>query len=238
MREIDRLAVEAATDEKTMNNFIDQNEFFILKFASSVARHYISKNDDEWSVALLAFSEAIKNYMLDKGNFFKFAQMVMRRRLIDYMRNKSKYNSEILVSPAIFDSTSEGDDELPMKIAVTKKLSYTTDNPIKLEIETVNEVFLSYGFSFYDLANCSPKAKKTKEACIKAAVFLLKNPILVKDLKVTKLFPLKIVENMTKIPRKILERHRKYIIAEVEIISGEYPHLAEYMQFIREELAR
>ena len=42
----------------------------------------------------------------------------------------------------------------------------------------------------------------------------------------------KIIEN-TLLPRKILERHRNYIIAAVEILSGEYPLLAEYLSFIR-----
>jgi RNA polymerase sigma factor len=38
----------------------------------------------------------------------------------------------------------------------------------------------------------------------------------------------------TGISRKILDRHRRYIIAAVEILSGDYPLLAEYMQFIKD----
>ncbi len=38
------------------------------------------------------------------------------------------------------------------------------------------------------------------------------------------------------LPRKIIERHRKYIIAGIEIISGNYPILSEYLKFVREEL--
>ena len=36
--------------------------------------------------------------------------------------------------------------------------------------------------------------------------------------------------------KKILERHRKYIIAAAEILNGEYPLLAEYMNYIRKAL--
>jgi RNA polymerase sigma factor len=62
----------------------------------------------------------------------------------------------------------------------------------------------------------------------------LKNPVLLSELMNSKQLPLKIIENNLKIPRKILERHRKYIIAAIEILYGEYPYLAEYLHYIRE----
>jgi RNA polymerase sigma factor len=58
--------------------------------------------------------------------------------------------------------------------------------------------------------------------------------MLLSELKSSKQLPLKIIENNCKIPRKILERHRKYIIAAIELLHGEYPNLAEYLRYIRE----
>lgn len=235
LREIDNMAEESKTDEKTMEKFIIQNEFFILKCASSVARNYVSKSDDEWPVALLAFTEAVENYSMEKGSFFNFAELVMRRRLIDFIRSQSRYASEISVSPLLFNFDTDDEDETNIKIEVSEKISHTTDNSLKLEIELANEIFSSYGFSFFDLVECSPKAKKTKRSCAKAVAYMLKNPILVSNMKVKKLLPVKVIENNVRIPRKILERHRKYIIAAVEIISGDFPYLADYIRFIREE---
>jgi RNA polymerase sigma factor len=34
------------------------------------------------------------------------------------------------------------------------------------------------------------------------------------------------------LPRKILERHRKYIIAAAEILTNDYPYLIEYVSYI------
>lgn len=239
MREIDIIAEESKTDEKKMENLIAKNEFFILKCASSVAHNYISKSDDEWSVALGAFTEAVENYSMEKGSFYNFAELVMRRRIIDFIRTQSKYSSEISVNPSLFNSESNDDcEEIPIKIEVAEKTSHTIDNSLKLEIELANEVFSSYGFSFFALADCSPKAKKTKEVCAKAVTYILKNQILVSNMKVKKLLPIKIIEKNLNVPRKILERHRKYIIAAVEIISGDYPYLAEYIRFIREEFEK
>jgi RNA polymerase sigma factor len=57
----------------------------------------------------------------------------------------------------------------------------------------------------------------------------------VSELRRSKQLPLKNIEKSAQVPRKILERHRKYIIAAIEILSGEYPNLAEYLRYIREE---
>ncbi|PKM70101.1 MAG: RNA polymerase subunit sigma, partial [Firmicutes bacterium HGW-Firmicutes-18] len=75
MREIDQMAMEAAKDEEKLSAFIGQYEFFILKNASRTAKHYVSKNDDEWAIALLAFSDAVKKYDYERGSFIGFAEL-------------------------------------------------------------------------------------------------------------------------------------------------------------------
>ena len=61
LREIDQMAITVAHDDEKLSEFIKKHEFFILKTASKTAKHYISKNDDEWSIALVAFSDAVKS---------------------------------------------------------------------------------------------------------------------------------------------------------------------------------
>ncbi len=239
LREIDNMAEESKTNKKTMEKLIAQNEFFILKCASSVACNYISKSDNEWPVALLAFTEAVKNYSMEKGSFLNFAELVMRRHLVDFIRSQSRYSSEILDSPSLVNFDTENDeDEMNIKSQVSEKVSHAANNFLKLEIELTNEILSSYGFSFFDLVKCAPKTKRTKNACAKAVAYMINNPILVSNMKVKKLLPIKIIENNVNISRKILEHHRKYIIAAVEIISGDFPYLTDYIRFIREGLER
>lgn len=237
MRELDYLAASAAGDKEKMNSLIQQNEYFILKCASAVTHRYIRKSDDEWSLALMAFASAIQSYALDKGSFLSFAELVIRRRLIDYCRTQTKYSAEIPVNPAVFNTDSEEDNEdVPIRLAIAEQVSHTEDDSLRLEIEAANLVFAEYGFSFFDLVYASPKAGKTKALCAIASCYLLRNPILIHEMRKVKQLPQKIIEKNAKIPRKILERHRKYIIAAVEILSGDYPCLAEYMHYIRKEL--
>ena len=71
--------------------------------------------------------------------------------------------------------------------------------------------------------------------CKKAILFLLNNQDLLQEIQLKKQLPIKKIKENTLLPRKILERHRNYIIAAVEILYGEYPKLADYLNFIRKE---
>lgn len=231
--------MEAAQDEKTLNRFIEQQETVILSTASKVTGHFITKSDDEWSIALSAFVQAVKDYDLKRGSFFSFAKMVIQRRLIDYIRQQKKYKQEITVNPVLFDSDEDENENDHIRYAVSKKsLESHKQESLAFEINAVNEVLKEYGFTFFDLIKYSPKAAKTKTACGKVIAFCLKDPMVTHVLENTKLLPVKILENNTNVPRKIIERHRKYIIAAIVILSGEYLELAEYLRTIREEMKR
>jgi RNA polymerase sigma factor len=240
--DIDYKAIQAAKDARRMDEFLRENESFVLKCAYWTVHRYITKSDDEWSIAFTAFSQAVKDYSMEKGSFTLFAKMVIRRRLIDYLRAQSKYRVETSVNPSVFDSETDEEDadntELEVQAAIYSNMENSPGDSLKLEIELANRAFTSYGFSFFDLAECSPKAEKTKKACAKAVVYIIRNPVLLSGMRNSKMLPLKMIEINTGVPRKILERHRKYIIAATEIITGDYPCLAEYMRFIREELSR
>lgn len=238
MREIDRLAVEAADDAHKLTQLILENERFILRCASRAANRYVTKSDDEWSVALSAFAQAVTTYRFDRGSFLSLAELAIRRRLIDYQKSQARYGNEITVNPSVFDSEpDEENEDISIRISLNGKMACAGDGAdARLEIQAVNDTFAGYAFSFFDLPDYAPKSAKTKAACAKAAAFLLKNPPLIEEMRTLRQLPLKLIEKYADVPRKILERHRKYIIAAVEILSGEYPYLAEYVRYIKEEM--
>lgn len=47
--------------------------------------------------------------------------------------------------------------------------------------------------------------------------------------------PAKEIEKQLKISLKLLDRYRRYIIMAVVILNGEYPLLADYLQYIRKD---
>lgn len=216
MREFDYKAIEAKKSEQALEEFISSHEGLIIKTASKTSKHFVTKSDDEWSIALSAFAEAIEKYDLDKGGFMAFAELLIRRRLIDWFRSNGRFQAEVQID----DIEDEGFDT-------------NSNDDLKLEILTLGDILKNYGYSFMDVADSSPKAEKTKESCQMAILWMIGNPIAISQLKETKQLPIKIIENNSRVPRKILERHRKYIIAAVEIATGDFPGLAEYVSFLR-----
>ena len=55
-------AVRVRTDEPFLERFIEAHEAFVLRCASRHAGFAVTRSDDEYSVALLAFYEAIKGF--------------------------------------------------------------------------------------------------------------------------------------------------------------------------------
>ncbi len=220
--ETDRSALAAKTDEQALNNLIEAQKPWILRVCSDVTHRYITDSDDEWSTALLAFHEAVQSYDESKGAFLAFASVVIRRRLLDDIRSQWRHKGEIHVL--------EGElEEEPDR-------SIDTAQAAREEIAAAQAILKPYGFSFFDLAESSPKAEKTKAACCKAVLALLKNEELLEKMRKNKALPMKELELASGVARKILDRHRRYIIAAAEILSGEYPVLAEYLGYIRKAL--
>lgn len=239
MRHIDENVVKAKNDKAYREILISEYESFILKTAYKITGEYISKSDDRWSVSLFAFHEAVQSYTYEKGRFLPFAEMVIRRRLYDYLKKQSKSACEQPVNPFSFGNDMDDENEdRSIKRQIIEKTSIVRDDSAKWEIEAITRVLEGYGFSFFDLVSVSPKAIKTKTVCAKVIVFMTQNIILLDKMRKSKNLPVKIIKNNLHVPQKIIERHRKYIIAAVEIVSGDYPILCEYLRYVKEELSK
>ena len=139
---INELALSAAKDNRKREELITQQEQTILRTASKACRKYITKSDDEWSIELIAFYEAVKNYDESKGAFRGFASIVIKRRLMDYFDSESKHKNEIATEPVTFDGDIFRDSklvinkietsdyfQLPYEFYATKNRPlYTTNN--------------------------------------------------------------------------------------------------------------
>lgn len=235
MDSINSKAARAAQDDSYINQFIAENKNFILGCAGKQAGRYISESDDEFSVAMYAFFTAITRYNTEQGDFLPFAGLVIKRRLTDYYRTQQRFSNEHSVSPDVFSGNTDDEGEVPpIHYEVAGKL---TENPVVTaadEIHTANEIFSRFGFSFMELSEVSPKAHKTKRQCAQAVRAIIASPVILETLRTTHKLPIKALSSQSSVPVKVLERHRKYIIAAAIILTGNFPVLAEYMKYIRE----
>ena len=233
----DKMAVDAKNSEDTLNQLVIENNSFILRCASKTCKRFITESDDEYEVALVAFCEAVRTFNPGTGHFTAFAALVIRRRLMDYFDSQSRRSREIAAGSAM---TWENSEDQPTGVIAEVQQKIVQENQpdahtIKDEIEALGTVLNDYGFSFFDLAEASPKAEKTKHCCARAVNWMLAVVDRILNMRKTHSLPVAAIVKALEIARKIIERHRRYIIAATEILDGDYPHLAEYMDYIKRE---
>ena len=233
---VNQMALLAAEDERRREELIHAHEQLTLRTASSVCRRYVGRSDDEWSVALGAFSRAVDVYNEDKGDFLPFAQMLIRRDLIDYYRSQKNTMQELSVAPHILDGSAEPEEDTEsVYLAVVRESVDASDRSLHDEIVAANAMLQEYGFRFFDLTECSPQQEKTRRECAAAIRGLLKDPpLLVSLLRQSKKLPSTELYKLSGVSRKTLDRYRKYIIMAALILSDDYPQLAEYLKFVKE----
>ena len=223
------LALLAATDEAAREELIIRQEKNILRIASHAKHRFVTKSDDEWSIALCAFSHAIDTYRVERGAFLHYAEIVIRRGLIDAHRAELKRVQEISVAPELLEGEAEESGSNAVRASLIAQSLRAGDRTLQDEIFEANDELRAYGFGFYDLTSCSPEQERTRNACKKAADIILNTEQQRDELRRTLQLPQKWLVAQG-VSQKVLERYRKYIIAMVVIRAGDYPALQGYVR--------
>jgi RNA polymerase sigma factor len=234
--QLNKRALQAAKDEQMRELLIQDQENTILRTASKACGRYVTKSDDEWSVALCAFSKAIDVYAAEKGEFLPFAQMLIKRDLIDFHRSQKAALHEVPVAPHILEGNGEPEEDTQgVYLAVVETSKEAADSSLKEAISAANEMLQQYGFRFFDLTACSPRQEKTRQECAAAIRYMLAHPELCEELRKKRKLPVRSLASGSGVSRKTIDRYRKYLIMAVLILEGDYPQIAEYLKYVREE---
>lgn len=191
-------------NEKARNEFIDKNKPFIHKYASSICKRYlIWENDDELSIALLAFNSAIDTFK--EGEFEYYCKMLIKHRLIDYFRKNS--NNEIPLDVSVLQNTLKYENNIDERLDRAE------------QIIIFKNILSGFNLNMGDLVKSSPKHRDTREKLINTAREVSKRNDIVNNLLKSKLLPIKEILLITDVSRRMLEEWRKYIIALIIIFS-------------------
>jgi RNA polymerase sigma factor len=222
-------------DRYLLDELIDSYKPFIAKTVSSVCKRYIYESDDEFSIGLIAFNEAIEKYSPEKGSsLLSFSEVLIKRRVIDYIRKQTKGQHISLEL-----SGSPNEEESPGTIIINE-LSLeefnkkTDEQQRKEEILRFQQLLTTFELSFSDLVENSPKHADARKNAMIAAKMLVENQELKELLFEKKRLPIKQLEKMVTTSRKTIERNRKYIIAIALILSGDYVYLQDYIKGVLE----
>lgn len=220
-------------DEELRGLFIAAYRPYIAKVTSRFCKRYIDpERDDEFSIALLAFNEAIDQYAPGAGrSFLGFAETVIRRRLIDHVRREKRHALSAPMSA--FDTEDEEEqgsvNPVEIRLAVERHDRQRDAEERKLEIEEFSVRLAEYGITFAELAEVSPKHADSRRMLAGIGRQIARSPDLLALLQSKKQLPIKQLLAATGVSRKTLERNRKFLIAIALLYDGSYPYLQNYL---------
>ncbi len=204
---------------------------FILRVASQVGGRYIrTGEDEEVSVGLLAFNEAIDAYVPGRGAFLSFAQTVITRRLIDHYRRRRK---EPAVPLSELEREEGAEHAGPTVLDLAASAAWRVreqDEERRGEIEELSRALAACGIRFDELPKHCPRHRDARARAIKLAEALAQDPEMARQLLTTGVLPLGALAKATGATKKTLERHRRYIIAVALIFIHEWPELQSYLR--------
>lgn len=224
---------EAKDDSMAADLLISDYLPFIKAQVTKVMKRPVNiQQDDEYSIAMIAFHEAINGYSKTRGAFLSYAALLMRNRVIDFWRKNNRHNQVISINAP----TSEHDQTLEDSISDNEdhEENLVIREATKEEIIELSMQIREFGVSLTDIADNSPKQGRTLAACQNVVAYAQSNEEIMEDFFRTKRLPLKKITEGTKVSRKTIERHRKYIIGLLLIYTNGYEiirgHLAEVMK--------
>ena len=206
--------------------------FIKAETAKCLKRPPIEGQDDELSIAMMAFHEAIGGYSRIRGSFLKYAAMLIRSRLVDYSRREQRHSRVISLDAPIGEEDAVlgetlADDRDPHEETALR-------DSTRAEIEELTRQMQEFGISLSDVADNCPKQQRTLDACRRALEYAKGSPELLEDLLKTKRLPIGQLATGSGVERKTLERHRKYMVSLLLIYTNGYEiirgHLKQVMK--------
>lgn len=221
--------------EDARNRLIAAYQPFIIKTASAVSRRYLQIGlDEEISVALMAFNEAIDCYDLGgKVPFLAFAQIVIKRRLVDFFRRQSRNSREVPFSH--LEPDDEGERDYPAVASLYREAESNHANWLESierreEILRFRRILADYGLDYKILARTTPKHDDTRLRLVEIARAAAAQGALTAQIRKRKALPVAELVQLSGLSRKTIERHRHYLLSLILLLNHDLPHLQVYLQ--------
>lgn len=219
-----------AGDKEVLNDLLLAHTQFLKKTASFICKRPIDEQDEEFSISLNGCHEAINAYNSKENTSFQtFAHLIIKRRLIDFIRKETVRNKKEL----LFDNggnESEDDHFLLTQHAVTTYTEEQFTEARREELIKYNKLLTAFNLSFDELTKAAPKHKDARKTAFQMAQVIADSEELYGLLMQNKKLPLKELEALVEVSRKTLERQRKYIIAVVLLLNSDFVYIKDYVK--------
>lgn len=165
----------------------------------------------------------------EAASFQTFAHLIIKRRLIDYIRKETARTEKwVPIEPDPEESSGQH------FILDEKSIHTYTENQQsasrKEELLHYKKLLNEFNLTFEELTKSSPKHSDARKTAFQIAQIVADSEELYQYLLDNKRLPLKNIEALVDVSRKTMERHRKYIIAVVLLLNSDYIFIKDYVR--------
>ena len=178
--QIVKMVYDAKADLQKADNLIRTYIPFIRSEVSKCISRLCTEQDDEFSIAMMAFHEAIMGYEKKRGAFLNYAALLIRSRIVDFQRKEARHQNHVSIYE---ESGTEGRliiDEITDEHDNFEETA--SRDATKQEIEELALVMAEFGISFSDVADNCPRQERTIKACSAAISFAAEKQELLDEL--------------------------------------------------------
>ncbi|MEE0451222.1 sigma factor [Peptacetobacter sp.] len=211
---------EKIIEPQATEEFIEKHIPFIISCISKFTGRYVSiENDDEYSIGMMAFVEAIEKYKESRGDFYAFSRLVIESRLKNFFEKENKHSK----NKSIEDYKERGTD-LVDNLEDHDKDDLNREFTIN-EIKKLKEEIDDFGFGFEELVNEAPKHKDTREKAIDISEKSSREKDITDFMFVKKRLPIKNMSDRFDVSEKVIRKSKLFIITVIIILFRGYRNL-------------
>lgn len=208
-----------------LNSLIERHMPFLIRTVSNFTGRYISvENDEEFSIGLLAFAEAVKRYEPDRGNFLSFAKLVMESRLKNYVEKKNAHMKE---------ESLEALQETGIDFSQREDEENEETQKLHEEIIKYREELLLFDLTLEKLADTSPKHRDTRRTAVQTAETASRDPETVEETYRKRKLPVRKVARLGKVTEKVVKNSKTFVLAVMIIFVREFTGLRYWIKGTR-----
>lgn len=197
------LQVDENISMDNLNQLLDWHRPFIIRTVSNYTGRYISvENDEEYSIALSAFAEAVERFNPEKGKFLSYVKLVIESRLTSHFRKKNREPQSVSLD-ALYESGMDFTDYNPA-------ISEEQDN-ITEEIEIFKSDLALFGMTLDSLADTAPKHRDTRQMSFVIAETTSRDTPTVELTYRKRNLPIRQVARLASVTEKIVKGNKHYI---------------------------
>ena len=230
MEELTQRIERAKTDGQELDRLVSDYLPFIKKEIGNFGAAAL-EYDDKLSLGMLVFMNCVKQYDKQRGGFLSYTSLCLRNRLTDEARKLGKTQGNTLPLSA---DDGEPTTTLEEKLSLAAYDRQLEQQALQEEIAELGAQLAVYGLSFPELAEICPRQTRSRALCARLARSVLEDGEMLAAFQARGRLPQKELARQAGVSEKSIEKYRRYIVALLVILQGNYPGIGAYIPGYRE----